>query len=355
MEGHAVAGSEQIAAVAGPEIAELVRHQHERVDGGGYPDGLARDEIPLGARIIAVADRADELIAPAPRRSRRGRRNVLDELSARAGSELDAAVVAAFVAYYSGRRSIAGAAFAATAPQRAVRWLAAAPGATLGAAGAPVALQSMCAAGATVLAGACLTGLPALSPERDGDRPGPAPRADRPASGSAAGDGTERASTAPVAQRRGKRDPGEKGDPGRRGSGGGDAPSDVPRAIGPHEPGRQRRSADPDPERRRRRRGSPANRGQRWRWWGRRNADPARGSRVTCRRQHPGTAERPPAERQPGVAGRRPRIGRGLRRGAPGQAGDRRRQGCRRRIDRRPERRQRPVARTQESPARRRT
>lgn len=170
VECHAVDGAERVAAVAGPETAALVRHHHERVDGSGYPDGLAGEQIPLGARIIAVADRFDELVSPGPQRAPSSRRNALDELSARAGGELDAAVVAAFVAYYSGARSIAGVALAATAPQRAVRWIAAAP-ATIGAAGAPVAIQGVCAAGTAVLAGACLTVLPAATPSDREDRP----------------------------------------------------------------------------------------------------------------------------------------------------------------------------------------
>jgi HD-GYP domain-containing protein (c-di-GMP phosphodiesterase class II) len=172
VERHAVHGAEQVAAVADPEIAALVRHHHERVDGTGYPDGLAGDEIPLGARIIAVADRFDELVSPAPQRLPHSRRNALDELSARAGTELDAAVVAAFLGYYSGTRSIAGVALAATAPQRAARWIAAAPATIGSAAGGSVALQGLCAAGATVLAGVCLSGVPALSPSRGEDRPG---------------------------------------------------------------------------------------------------------------------------------------------------------------------------------------
>jgi HD-GYP domain-containing protein (c-di-GMP phosphodiesterase class II) len=178
VERHAVHGAERVAAVAGPEVAALVRHHHERVDGMGYPDGLAGDEIPLGARIIAVADRFDELVSAAPRREPGSRRNALDELSARAGTELDPAVVAAFAGYYSGTRSIAGVAFAATAPQRAVRWIAAAPATIGSAAGAPTALQGLCAAGTAVLAGACLTGLPALESER-ADPPAAQQRAER--------------------------------------------------------------------------------------------------------------------------------------------------------------------------------
>jgi HD-GYP domain-containing protein (c-di-GMP phosphodiesterase class II) len=221
VERHAVYGAEQVEAVADPEIAALVRHHHEHVDGSGYPDGLAGDEIPLGARIIAVADRFDELVSPAPQRAPRSRRNALDELSARAGTELDAAVVAAFVAYYSGTRSIAGVAFAATAPQRAVRWMAAAP-ATIGSAvGTPAVIQGVCAAGTLALAGSCLTGLPAIDSDRGGDRPAAqraqhapadAGSADMPlaATGSPGGGGTDRGSS---------RDRSAEG-----GLGGGDAP-----------------------------------------------------------------------------------------------------------------------------------
>ena len=184
VECHPVDGAERVAALSDPTTAALVRHHHERVDGSGYPDGLAGEQIPLGARIIAVADRFDELVSPRRGRASSSRRNALDELSARGGSDLDAAVVAAFVGYYSGVRSIAGVAFAATAPQRAVRWIAAAP-ATIGAAGAPVAVQSVCAAGTAALASACLTVLPAADPPQRDDRPAAPQRAERPARGEA--------------------------------------------------------------------------------------------------------------------------------------------------------------------------
>ena len=184
VECHAVHGADRVAAVSDPLTAALVRHHHERFDGNGYPDGLAGEQIPLGARIVAVADRFDELLSPRRGQASSSRRNALDELSARAGSELDPAVVAAFVGYYSGARSIAGVAFAATAPQRAVRWLAAAP-ATIGAAGAPVAVQGVCAAGTAALASACLTVLPAADPPQRDSRPAAAQRAERPAHGAA--------------------------------------------------------------------------------------------------------------------------------------------------------------------------
>lgn len=50
-----------LAGIGDPEITAMVRHHHERLDGGGYPSGLDGDEIPLGARIIAVADTFDAM------------------------------------------------------------------------------------------------------------------------------------------------------------------------------------------------------------------------------------------------------------------------------------------------------
>jgi len=232
VERHAVHGAEQVAAVADPEIASYVRHHHERVDGSGYPDGLAGDAIPLGARIIAVADRFDELISPAPQRSPHSRRNALNELSARAGTELDATVVAAFVAYYSGVRSIAGVALAATAPQRAVRWIAAAP-ATIGSAvGAPAIIQGVCASATLAVAGSCLTGMPALAPDRGGDRPALEQRAERPAAGQSRPGSTPLASTRAPADKGADRGAKEPRQPGVGGLGGGDAP----RIGGPDSP-----------------------------------------------------------------------------------------------------------------------
>jgi HD-GYP domain-containing protein (c-di-GMP phosphodiesterase class II) len=46
------------------EVAPIVRHHHERLDGSGYPAGLKGTDIPLGARIVAVADEFDTVTAP---------------------------------------------------------------------------------------------------------------------------------------------------------------------------------------------------------------------------------------------------------------------------------------------------
>ena len=70
---HTVIGERIIAAAPALEpVAELVRSSHERWDGGGYPDGLAAEAIPLGARIVAVADAFDAMTADRAYRTARG-------------------------------------------------------------------------------------------------------------------------------------------------------------------------------------------------------------------------------------------------------------------------------------------
>jgi hypothetical protein len=77
---------------AGPEIASMIRHHHENWDGSGFPDGLAGEDIPLGARIIAVADAYDELATGANRRSATDITSALNEA---ADSRFDRTIVAA--------------------------------------------------------------------------------------------------------------------------------------------------------------------------------------------------------------------------------------------------------------------
>jgi HD-GYP domain-containing protein (c-di-GMP phosphodiesterase class II) len=115
---HAHDGADMLSAVGDPEIAAMVRHHHERVDGHGYPDGLAGSDIPLGARIIAVADTFDAITSNRPYRPVGTHKRALDILSQQAGSQLYGPAVAAFLSRYSARRSIAWFAFATVLPQR---------------------------------------------------------------------------------------------------------------------------------------------------------------------------------------------------------------------------------------------
>lgn len=115
---HPGDGADMLAAVGDPEIAAMVRHHHERMDGRGYPAGLLGSEIPLGARIIAVADTFDAIVSSRSYRSAGTHKKALDILSREAGSQLDGAAVATFISRYSARRSVAWIAFATAVPQR---------------------------------------------------------------------------------------------------------------------------------------------------------------------------------------------------------------------------------------------
>ena len=78
-------------------ISLIVLHHHERMDGGGYPGGLKGNEIPLGSRIIAVADSYDALTTDRPYRSARTRAQAIEELLSYEKSQFDSRVLAAFL------------------------------------------------------------------------------------------------------------------------------------------------------------------------------------------------------------------------------------------------------------------
>ena len=76
--------------------APLIKHHHERFDGKGYPDGLSSHQIPLGSRIIAVAEAFDILTSDVPWRDAVSQESALREIQACAGTQFDASVVSAF-------------------------------------------------------------------------------------------------------------------------------------------------------------------------------------------------------------------------------------------------------------------
>ena len=80
------------------EIAEIVRHHHERVDGNGYPDRLEGEAIPLLARIIAVADAYNAMTSDRPYRDAMPSRVARLRLAQAVESQFDTSVVAAFEA-----------------------------------------------------------------------------------------------------------------------------------------------------------------------------------------------------------------------------------------------------------------
>jgi HD-GYP domain-containing protein (c-di-GMP phosphodiesterase class II) len=78
------------------EAALLILHHHERLDGRGYPSGLRADEIPLGSRLIAVADSYDALTTNRPYRNARSKDEALAEIQRCAGTQFDPQIVDAF-------------------------------------------------------------------------------------------------------------------------------------------------------------------------------------------------------------------------------------------------------------------
>jgi HD-GYP domain-containing protein (c-di-GMP phosphodiesterase class II) len=98
MRRHPVVGAQIVAPFEfSARSAVLIRHHHERWDGSGYPDGLAGHAIPVGARILAVADVFDALTSMRPFRAAVGREAALAQLIGEGGRTLDACVVTACV------------------------------------------------------------------------------------------------------------------------------------------------------------------------------------------------------------------------------------------------------------------
>jgi diguanylate cyclase (GGDEF)-like protein/putative nucleotidyltransferase with HDIG domain len=98
LERHPQIGFRMLDSLGIDPVADWVLHHHERWDGGGYPDRLAGEEIPLGARIIFVADAYDAMTSNRLYRPRRSPEAALAELLACAGTQFDPTVVAAFEA-----------------------------------------------------------------------------------------------------------------------------------------------------------------------------------------------------------------------------------------------------------------
>jgi putative nucleotidyltransferase with HDIG domain len=99
IKSHPAMGADVVAAIE--ELRDLraeILHHHERIDGTGYPAGLAGDDIPFAARVLAVADTYDAMTSDRVYRSARGRIDAIEELVRCSGSQLDGEIVQAFLA-----------------------------------------------------------------------------------------------------------------------------------------------------------------------------------------------------------------------------------------------------------------
>ncbi len=105
MRQHPAIGERILRAIPGMgAVARIVRHEHERWDGGGYPDGLAGEEIPIGARIILACDAYHAMTSDRPYRAAMSHQMAMSELTSNSGSQFDTKVVQALVGYLHGRR-----------------------------------------------------------------------------------------------------------------------------------------------------------------------------------------------------------------------------------------------------------
>jgi diguanylate cyclase (GGDEF)-like protein len=97
MRQHTIVGERIVASATSlSDVAPIIRSSHERWDGGGYPDRLAGEAIPLGARIIAVCDAYDAMTTARPYRRAMSEADAVAELRRCAGHQFDPRVVAAF-------------------------------------------------------------------------------------------------------------------------------------------------------------------------------------------------------------------------------------------------------------------
>jgi putative nucleotidyltransferase with HDIG domain len=104
MQQHALLGSEMLRPIAlWEDVLPIIAAHHERWDGKGYPRGMAGEEIPLGARVVAVADAFDAMTRSTPHAGTRTPEEALGELEGCAGTQFDPRMVRLFVAEYRER------------------------------------------------------------------------------------------------------------------------------------------------------------------------------------------------------------------------------------------------------------
>ena len=157
IQRHAPVGADMVSPIGDGELTRIVADHHERLDGSGYPSQLSGDQIPLGARIIAVADAFDTLTSTRIYKPAKRHRDAFRILGDEMGTQLDPVAVQAFHRSYSGFRGIAAWSIVSGAPLRLLLPVASQ---------APVAGGSLSAKGLAALAAAAVAGsaVPGSSP-----------------------------------------------------------------------------------------------------------------------------------------------------------------------------------------------
>ena len=108
MRRHPEIGERILAEVPGFEsVATAVRHEHERWDGGGYPDGIAGEDIPIASRIVLACDAYHAMISQRPYRSPMSETDARDQLLSNAGTQFDPTVVESLLSVLEKRTAAA--------------------------------------------------------------------------------------------------------------------------------------------------------------------------------------------------------------------------------------------------------
>jgi HD-GYP domain-containing protein (c-di-GMP phosphodiesterase class II) len=123
MQTHSIKSAELVGIISKFHgfIQNSVRHHHERWDGLGYPDGIASNQIPLGARIILIADTIDAMTTDRPYRKRLSLEVVIAELQKCKGTQFDPQLIDVVVASVAVRRLIDGASLTSRSPSEPSR------------------------------------------------------------------------------------------------------------------------------------------------------------------------------------------------------------------------------------------
>lgn len=101
---HPVMGYNMLKFIPGlKEVAKIVRHHHENWDGTGYPDKLAGNDIPLGARVVAITDSYHAMTSDRPYRKGMPKEKAIQILKEGAGTQWDPELVEKFVSFISNK------------------------------------------------------------------------------------------------------------------------------------------------------------------------------------------------------------------------------------------------------------